>query len=320
MAISEHPFKIVALIVGAILVVTLLVPVVADSSTEHNRDLQVIIIAGQSNAEYWQGVDVSVANEELDAPKHECYYFGFWDYPIRFTEIDYLNTCSIYPMYRDGAWHIGGNEAPLAKTISDKANCDVLTINVAWGGKPIAAFLPGGECYPYLSSVLAKALSVAESKYDTYTMAGWVWVQGESDVSTSTADYVQSFGKLRTVFENYGATNCYMVQTSPTYTTPAVIAAQQECCNTYPNTVMSSTAPSTFSVEAGTLTDGDPIHYTQKGRDIVMAQVGEHISTDIDKVYTRDGAIYTVVSIIPLLVLVGLVLGAIGMFISRRDY
>lgn len=315
--------KIVGVLVGVVLVTALLIPVVDDNSTDGENTLDVVVIAGQSNAAYIVDyVDVDVVNSEIPQVTEKCYYFGYGPNdaarPINnLNEGKNSNILNLFGMSSGGKWVIGGEEVALASTIASVTHDDVLVINVAIPGQAIEYFTPTQAGGAYAKEMIELALSKIPTTYSVRTV-GWMWCQGESDKTTAVADYVASFDLIQAQYAELGFDTCYMVQTKPVDSGNAT-TAQTQICDTDPDVIMASTAPADFTVANGLLIDGNSLHYSQAGRDIVGEEVGDKIAANIS-VHLRDGsATYSVLQLVPILVVVALVLGAVGSFISRRD-
>ncbi len=304
------------MVVALLLTVSVLVPVSDQSAGEDT--LAVVVLAGQSNITYIsEYMDVDVVNEEVAVPEVDCYYFGTAESPLRQWVYDDSVGVGLYSMLdSDRQWRIGGEECAIASAIGQKSNCDVLTINVGISGQMISHFLPTNAGGVYIDAMLSAALDLIPNHY-RQIKCGWVWCQGESDRTTSVESYVGSFGTIRENFAEWGFNTCYLVQTAPDRSGNAT-EAQLQCVSTYSDVILASTAPSTFTVANGGLIEGNTLHYTQHGRDGVGAEVGAKIASGMTW-HTDNSSLLGMIHIIPLIVIVGLVLGAVGMFISRRD-
>lgn len=304
------------ILMGAVVVIlvgALLVPVI-DSSEPGAKTLDVLIIDGQSNAEYGAApvCDPDVLNAEYDvAPAHSIYYYGTttapanqWDwshqYNYAWTAFHVRNAYD----YDAGEWIIGGYEPILGNTISQKSGNDVLVVNMAIGARTIEQLLPDGEDGEYSWGVLDRAL--AEMDGYKIRMVGVVWIQGESDNATPVSDYKASFVELMDAFEEYGADQFYLVHTRDYYGGNAN-QAQDELAAEYSNVTMTTEITETFTVDNGMLDPNNPIHYSQSGRDAISFAIKDKIA-----IPTNGSADYRVLLMaIPAIVIVALALSMI---------
>lgn len=305
-------------IIAAIIVALSMIPIITESANGENT-LEVLVISGQSNAAYRQ-VNLNVVNEDVPLPTTNVYYYGtasqpiWYGYPSNPTYDETLDSYGIHSMLSNGEWKIGGYEPILAHAISTKSNCDVLIINVAISSATVANLTPnqiGGE---YASKVIADALSKVDSKYQIEKI-GYMWVQGESNYSTPIDTYIEQFELVNTWYHENGFDICYMVQTRPENSGNAALA-QIQICNQDPTVILASTAPATFTVDNG-LMEADNLHYTQRGRDIVGADIDAKLALEY---HVRDSTLSTMINVIPLVIIIGLILTAIGvLYVRSRD-
>lgn len=309
--------KILVVFVGIVLCGGLLVPVIQDEALAGEDTLDIVVLGGQSNAAYTLGtprVDPEVTRENVPLPSTNCYYFGTDSRPV-YHSTD-LNGCTIHNMIQESQWHIGGEEAAIAYYLSEKTHDDVLVINVAVPGQSIDKFLPGTQYGDRIVEILDLALPMVPSHYSEIR-CGFVWIQGEADKTTPIADYIADFDIIQGVFSGFGFDMCYMVQTRPSDSGNAT-AAQREIVETHPNVIMASYAPATFSVSSGTLVEGNEIHYTQKGRDIVGEDLGTAIAAR-EASHLRELAGSEIILIIPVIVLLSIIAVVGYGMISRRN-
>ena len=306
------PTIIVAIAVACIMLTMVLMPVIEDA--EHGpAALDVIIIDGQSNAEYsTSAARVNPAKIDLPIPDHRLLYYGTE------TAANYLYgnvpSTGIYEMNRDGYWVIGGIEATLAYYYSQRSDHDVLTINVAVGAQSITKLAPEGTYWEKGAACISEALSMI-SGYSRINMVGWIMMQGEADKNMAIDTYKEHFMDLSEYFDSIGASQCYIVKTREYYGGNATIA-QSELVEEYDNIHMATTITDTFTEANGMLVSGDPIHYSQLGRNAVGQALGEYI-----EVYELPGN--EILSSIPVIIAVGIVIAviaAIGLTMARREY
>lgn len=309
-------------IVSILIIGTVLMPVITDSSSDGEHTIDVVVLAGQSNAQYVPSyMDLSLVNEEFDAPSTNCYYYGYQTSTLvrpsnNIGELTHLNSMNIYSMYVGEEWVIGGEEVPISYTLGKATNNDVLTINVAIGGKPISYFVPDAEGGEYAKTIIDDALSKIPDKYTNVKYAGWMWLQGEADDDTAVSDYIASFDEIQTMYESYGFNTCYMVHTRSEESGNAT-EAQNTIAATDPNVVMACTATEDFSVASGTLLENNELHYSQAGRIIVGLDVGEAIS-DNQPTNIRTFAYGGLLIAIPMILIAALILAVVSVIIRKE--
>lgn len=316
-------FTIVAVVV-VILVGGILYPVANNGEMEKNT-LEVLIIDGQSNAEYGDSAvcDPDILNAEYtEVPTHNIYYYGTttapanqWDwsttYSYAWTAFHIQNAYD----YTSDEWKIGGYEPILGNTIAEESGNDVLVVNMAIGARTIAQLLPDGDDGEYSWGVLDRALSEISKNYNKIEMVGVVWIQGESDNETEVDTYKESFVELMDAFEDYGADEFYIVATRDSYGGNAC-TAQDELAEEYNNVTIATEITETFTVDNGMLDSGNPIHYSQYGRDAIANAIKDVI--EVPEV--EPWAYSSLATIIPVVVLVSLIpIGASLILRSKSD-
>lgn len=306
------PALVIAAAIATIVLTMVLIPILDDAEHPGNT-LDVIVIDGQSNAAYYTGTNrVNPNLIDLPIPHNKLMYYGTENAPNDFLTPE--DSDGIYEMNRDGRWIIGGIEPTLAYYYSERSGNDVLTINIARGAQSITALSPpDGEYWILGAQAISDALSMV-SGYTTVNMIGWVMLQGESDKNMAIDTYKENFLNLADYFDSIGANQCYIVKTRDYYGGNATIA-QDQLVQEYDNIHMATTITDTFTEANGDLVNGDPIHYSQRGRNIVGEAVGEYIP-----VYSPPGS--EIISIIPVVIVAAILLaivGVVGSMILKRD-
>ena len=306
-----NPIKAILVVaVATILTIYIVFPLV-ENPDSYSNSIDVIIIDGQSNAEYSTSMARTNVNLiDLPVPEHKLLYYG--------TETAannlYTGTPStgIYEMNRDGYWKIGGIEPTLAYYYSLHTGHDLLTINVAVGVQSITKLAPEGSYWEKGAESIATALSMI-SGYSHVNMVGWIMMQGEADKSMAVDTYKERFMGLADYFTSIGANECYLVKTREYFGGNATIA-QSELVQEYANIHMATEVTDTFTEANGLLVNGDPIHYSQLGRNIVGKALGEYIADDEDQAPWESMAIA-----IPIVLVIGIILFATRIVVSRND-
>lgn len=306
---------------GVILIATVLAPVIDDLDPEDK--LQVLVITGQSNSAYRSdSVNLTEVNAEISLPSTGAYYYGTASTPIQYGTMPPYGSPSydttfesygIYSMISNNKWTIGGYEPALAKSISDKTNCDVLIINAGINAASVNYLLPTEDGGEYVAEVISHALDLVKDKYDKIEKIGYCWMQGETDRLTSVADYITDFDTILDWYEDEGFSKCYMVKTRAINGGNAC-EAQLKLAHDNHNVILASTAPDSFTTDNG-LMNSDNLHYTQKGRMIVA----EDISSAMHLHYNVTSNMWELLAIIPLMMIVAIVLVAVRSFLFSKN-
>lgn len=302
-----NPLKLILTIsVSLIIIISVLVPSI--SGEYEPAELDVIIIDGQSNAEYSTNVARTNAGLiDLPAPEHKLLYYGTANYAEHYPGFD---DAKILDMNRHDQWMIGGLEPYLAYKYSERSGHDVLTINVAKGAVSISWLAPSGTGGEYAAEVIDEALSQI-SGYRYVNMIGWVMLQGEHDKTMAVDTYKTYFLELADYFSSIGATQCYIGATREYYGGNATIA-QKELSEEYANIHLTTEISETFTEANGMLVPDDPIHYSQQGRNVMGTELAKGMRL-MDHSNTID-----LMNIIPIVLVVGLLLSA-ATFIGFRN-
>lgn len=297
-----------------------LFPLAIEYSTEPNNNggnvLDVIIIDGQSNAAYPldladpEVVDVDFPN----APSKKLLYYGTASAPVVYSTFDSsFESYSLHEMWDGDSWAIGGYEPGLASTIAKRNGHDVLIINIGVAGASVSELMPSSSKGEYGVAIINHALQAVDDldRYDGVNMLGWVWAQGEADALTSIPDYIRDFKKIDDYMESIGAKDCYIIETRLRWGNS--VAAQNDLIHSHDDIYLGTDITLTFTVADGTLMP-DNTHYTQKGRDIIAEDVGESIQLP-----EKENAAYTILSILPIIIAIGIVIASIGIIYLRRE-
>ena len=314
---------VVAATIGVIVTTMLLIPVCNLQDDENTLD--VIVIDGQSNAQYWGWTTNNICSPSqvnssgLEAPTHNLYYYGDStpiDYGITYPTPTYditFESYDIHPMYQNDSWVVGGYEPVLARSISEKSGHDVLIINVGVGAAQIKWLTSTGPGGIWADKVISHALSKIPSGYHV-DMLGLVWAQGESDDDTPVDTYIERFNKLYDDFSStFGINKVYIVKTRDAVGGNSIIA-QNELAADNENITIATDITDEFTTANGYL-NTDNLHYTQSGRSLIAEKLGEVIEyNEHEKFQGQD-----LIALIPLLVIIGLIIGITGIIIMRRE-
>lgn len=244
--------------------------------------LDVIIIAGQSNAEYTVERCTPETIQELypQYPEHNLYYYGTSEYPQTYWQYENnnysLSKSDLHPMWSNNRWMIGGYEPYIANETSKIRGNDVLIVNTGVGGKMISELLPNAPFGNYGMAAINSALDSASTSYSQINMLYWIWIQGEADYNTPVEQYIDDFIMLQSKFDEYGLDNCYIVHTRDMWGGNANIAQKQLSDNDSHITIVAECTES-FSLEEGGCLLDEPgaygIHYSCKGRFVISKEI-----------------------------------------------
>lgn len=307
--------KIVTVVCALILVVCIFIPI-TDIKNDDST-LNVVVIYGQSNGAYWSVCDPLIVDEDYNKiPSHNLYYYGTKDGPIQYNSGNYDKTFSSYdlfPIWADNEWKIGGYEPILSNELSNRSDRDTLVINTSIPGFKLTDLEPNSRgwafCYDSIMDALAKV-----DGYSSIEMVGWIWIQGESDFGRDIANYTYGFDRLLDGFAKLDLTSCYVVGVRDSYGGNSQTALRQIATSNRNVTFVTDIAE-TFTEENGLLRPNDPLHFSQKGRDVIAKILGDEIP--ISKFGNVPNPVLTIVQILPIFALIGILVG-IGFYIYNR--
>lgn len=249
----------------------IVIVVLTDSPSNDGKAIDVVVIAGQSNAEYDEercNVEILNADYNSEYSGHNLFFYGTSEAPPSFWDDTTWNNLSVRSLWDYGRnkWIIGGYEPVIANEISKKTNHDVLVINIAVGGRTVVELSPGNICGDYGYAIVDKALNDIRPSYDAVNCLCWIWIQGESDWYQSVDYYLSNFGKIDKKMQDFGFDKCIFVHTRTMFGGNTIVA-QEQLCRENNRFITVATFTETFSLESGELLEEyDTIHYSEKGR------------------------------------------------------
>lgn len=268
--------EITGVFVVIVLVGSILVPTISDYDRE---DVDIFIIAGQSNAAYLH-YDIDTCDPKVG--EGYAYYYGTSISPIIYgshSTPTYDPTLESYSIQSANSSNLAHLESPFSETYHEKTGHDVVTINVGISGSSIQEWQSNGFAWSYATTVINDALEKL-SNYDLHLM-GFIWIQGESDSSMTAEDYTSYFLNTFELFKNKGFADCFISkvrcdsstsgQRNPVGPSNAQIAMSEE----YPHIHMATQIADTFTVSNG-LMESDNLHYNQLGQNLIGVAVGEY--------------------------------------------
>lgn len=244
--------------------------------TTTKAQLDVFLIAGQSNAQYnvWGTTELPDA-DPVPAPG-TAYYYGLSTRPLSIGNTTQASAfdASLYDVYMstdsDGNNLEGNIDGPFSARYYEGTGHKVLTINAGVGGSSIASWIDDNICYTCAQAAFADAMDKVDTDLFDVSVKSFLWIQGEANkymgVDTYIADFMELYNNLTTYDFNpdYKLTYALISQTKDGLNA----ATAQERLANKPGIYLASTAANSFNSTDGTLrTDG--LHYTQKGDNIL---------------------------------------------------
>lgn len=279
MVMNIKAIKVIAIVTIIVCSIALLHVV-----TIHNNNvLDIVVIAGQSNAEYSEENENDRCNRNIlnmeyatGSPRKNLYYYGTEYAPTSFWDESTWESSSIRSMWAGDKWAIGGYEPIVANELSKITNHDVLIINTGIAGMTVYQLSPGQVYGDYGFNIIEKAIESIKDDYDTINTLCYVWIQGESDWWQSVDYYFDNFRNVDDKMQSLGFDRCIFVHTRDKFGGNSNIAQESLCSNSRFKTVAYFTED--FTLDGGeVLEEEDTIHYSQKGRDVIAFSIVEGI-------------------------------------------
>lgn len=309
---------IISITIAVFITINVLIPVsdIDNTHVTQNNNLDIVVLIGQSNTAYWSVSTTMVddANADIKLPISNCYYFGTSGAPCGSLTIDF-DMCDIYPMVDNNKWVIGGLEVGIASIISNYSGDNVLIVNAGVSGENIDYFTPDNTGGQRLINMLDRVMSCIDPGYNIVKTA-WIWNQGENDKTTSFTHYIAEFNKINDMFFNLGYNKGYIVETRAVNGVNSTVA-QSRIVNSIDNINWGSRSTNTFTIDNGYMNEDD-IHYNQHGRNVVGIDCGNAIINNIDISDINNSAYNKIIGLIPIIVLVAVVIGAIGLLLGVK--
>lgn len=267
---------ILGAVVSIILISAILIPI---TSYDEKQDLDVFVVAGQSNAAYLHyNLELSEPNPQEDY----AFFYGSDSGPIVYgshSTPSYDTTLAAYTVqsYNGNLAHL---EAPFSAKYSGLTGHKVLTINVGISATTIQEWQDSGFAWQYADKVIDNALSKIDEKYRPH-LKGFIWIQGESNSSMSKEEYMSQFLNTYHLFEDKGFKDCFISKVRRDTTTSGQrnpigpSDAQIELSETYEHIHLATQIADTFTIANG-LMESDNLHYNQLGQNLVGVNVAEY--------------------------------------------
>lgn len=229
--------------------------------------LSIYMLTGQSNAGYYYA---EPENASVTRPG-TAYHYSEIAGGIRIASMNSLN----------GEMDRGNIEPALAKELYSRLGEKVLIVNSGVSGQKIETFVPvQGASYQSIDRVwqiVKRNLSDEDfkSKYDV-RLRSYIWVQGESDVTTDVSLYKTDFLKLHQMLrsDDYGFDYGFIVKVRSMYRNAAI--AQEDLIMENEDVKMGTRQTENFTVADGTMRTDD-LHYSQLGDNLIGEDTAKHI-------------------------------------------
>lgn len=281
--------------------------------------LDVYLMDGQSNAAYYDA-DPSKADP---APRPgTVYYFGTADRPA--DSLDFATKgCAMHDMVSsDGTLAIGDKGPVFGARYNEITGHKVYYVTAAIGGKGIEAFQPeDGEMWVHTKAILAAAMAELDaSKWEIVDRA-YLWIQGEANWQMTADRYKTRFLAMHdAILEGdlgYRFDRCIICLPQTLKGDGGPREAQIELAQERPATIIiGCDATKDFTKENGLL-GSDGLHYSQLGDNIVGVDLAEAAASSYG-LYQPSGSLKTLMSVIPLLLIVGLIIIVVAEVVSRK--
>lgn len=306
------------------LLALVVIPVIDTATDEppETDDLYVFVLAGQSNAAYYNS-NVTVANDNPPIKDDYAFYYGTDSAPINcgtIANMDYDTTLNSYNIHSmtdsEGIFTIGNIEAPFASKFVNDTNQKCLIINTGIGGISINSYVPGQIGFNYASDIIADALSKIPDSYNV-VKTGIIWIQGESNNALAIDTYINQFKAMFNGFKSIGFEAAYISQTRAINGGNATIA-QEIIANTVSGAYIASDAASDFTIDNGMM-DADNLHYTQLGDNVIGNDIASFVIQKRNMPTEMNQGLESLIMIIPLIVTVAIIMLIGTAIVTRRE-
>ena len=240
--------------------------------------LDVYLFLGQSNAANWAGVVPLEASPV--AKLGTAYYFGTsWHQSNKNLGVEISDYSMRSMVSTSGVAKIGGIDEPFGAEYYKLSNHKIYVVNGAIGGTSITTWVPGGTSYEYAQDLFEAAWAQIDLTHFVPTIKSYIWIQGESDISTSVANYKEKFMSMHDTlidgtFTDIGAFDSALISLTQA---PNPSTAQRELAEEYSTITIVTDAAQSFTIENGYLLS-DGLHYTQAGRNLLGVIFAEYVN------------------------------------------
>lgn len=279
--------------------------------------LDVFLMTGQSNAAYYSADPATASPVPLPGT---AYYYGTSS-TFRPSSPDGGEFLSM--IAADGSAAIGDKAPSFAAKYYDLTGHKVYWMCGATGGRMISTFQPtNGTSWLYMQSIVYYAMNSIDRDLFIPVIKSYMWIQGESDRNNDIDYYEENFLNMNNSILKgalgYSFDHCFISKIAAKDGGNAALA-QIALAESHPGIItLSSTTADTFTVENG-LMASDNIHYTQAGDNIIGVELAESVAEWYEDNDKRTFAEDLVFGIVPILLIVGVIIGIVSYAIMRRD-
>lgn len=307
------------------------------SVTIVKAELDVYMAAGQSNSGNY-----AYNNNEVKKPAYgSAYYYGETDKGLCTPGFSYhANLCDMYPVLNATSNEVivADKCANFVTSYYEKTGHKVYWINSGIGGVDISLFDPDGSnpvMYNYTHTVLSDAISKVDTSKYNINVCDYIWIQGESDASTSITTYKESFMKYHEALTSSGFfsdmsewpvgesfNRCIISLMPPDFINSR--AAQIQLASEEEDVIIGSDAAKKFTVANGGM-DADGLHYAQTGDNIIAEQIVKLCYQNVDTpispahVVIHDTPGWNILYTVPVVIIAALILATVKILILKKD-
>lgn len=309
--------------------------------TVKKADLDVFLITGQSNSGNYDYDQF----ETVTPPLGSSYYYGIYK-ALCYQGYQIANydpsLCDMRPITSDAlnVPVIADKSTVFSKNYYEETGHKVYWICGGIGGKSVTWFSPtygSGEMYAYEQQLLDDALGCVDTSLYNIHVKDYFWIQGEADKNLSIDTYKECFAEWNTALTSASSfyesmtnwpegqffKNCYISLIPSEYTNS--YKAQKELADSIENVFISTKIANTFTTTNGMM-NSDGVHYTQKGDNVIggafassAAATVEEKNQIIDEFTWEEGAEWELLAFIPILMILGILMVAVGLVFIRRN-
>lgn len=316
--------KLIAIVCGVLLCVCLL-PISIEHINEMDKEnMTVMVLMGQSNSAYNYSYGGNLADVRADVPcipEGVAYFYGISSPVNRESTygdatLSHISEFGLHDMVVDSQWSIYSLEPSIAHAFYDATGEKCLIINVGIGGISVSSLTPSGANYSYAHTIIEDAINKIPSEYNVI-MGPIFWLQGERDKNMAVDTYKETFTTVWDNFRDEFGFNSILISQTREANGLNATTAQAELAGSN-EVYLATTLSQTFTLDNG-LMYSDDVHYSQKGKDLIGNALGEYYADNLYTVEKVHNQYFSLMSIIPILIIIGLIAALSGIILLRRN-
>lgn len=294
--------RVAFLAVGVAVIAVMAAALFSFAPNDSEEATDVIILMGQSNADYREQTAVPADASPVPAPG-TAWYYGTEEMPADFYT--QRSSCGVWPISDENGARIGDKWPSLAASYTEATGRNVAMFQLAKVGVSIKTFNPKdideGYLWARCEPMTKAALSAFEDAGMSIGRVSVVWVQGESDHSMTAEEYETRMMILFTTVLNGGlgthVDGPIWINKVRESKTPNIAAAQVEFCSDHPGVArIASEVADGFTVSNG-LMSADNTHYSQAGNNLIGEAVGEVVGENSEKSIAKDHTLWILIGV-----------------------